>query len=231
MQILCKIKDFYDYACIYQQERDPFPTFDRKDYASLNNNLLTSWIVDLKRSPDIFEKGRLEDEYFCLEVGTVKYVFKANNFVRNRLDVHSEQYIYDCKISLIREIESLPKVHNVALAISRVDLNYKEIRSLRINHIRNLDIEFCPLEILNFRSRHGWREYNKDYDTIETPILKDTHLPGLLDPLKIYVNIDNYLRSLHNDVTHESKGITDEEKAINKGFNKKESFRNIHPRT
>ena len=231
MQILCKVKDFYDYACLYQQERDPFPTFDRKNYTLLNNDLLISWIVDLKRNPDIFNRGVIEDEYFYLEVGAAKYIFKAINIVRKNLTKHPEQYEFDCNISLIRTIEHSPNIFSTPLAIAHVDLNYEDIKSYHRTHKQELVLESCPIEIMDFKPRHNWLSYDKYYDVIETPILKNTYLAGLLDPHKIYINLDNYLRSLYNDVTQESKGLTDNDKAVNKGFDKKESFRNIYPRS
>jgi len=235
MQILCKVKDFYDYACVYEQKIDKFPTYERMEYSLITQSDLTSWILDMKRNPDCFEKSRIDDFiYFYLEVGRVKYIFKAFNFTRfNICPAHTKNviYRYDCKISLVRTIEDSPKTHEKPLVISRICLNYSGIPHYKL-YKHDISLESCPVELIIFKaSKIGWKAFNKDFDIIETPIMKETCLPALLEPFKIYNNLDNYLRSLFNDVDCESAGITDKERAVNKGFNNKESFRNIHPRT
>ena len=59
------------------------------------------------------------------------------------------------------------------------------------------------------------------------PILRNTWVPSFVDANEAYYNIEEWLIAQHNDVDQESKGITDIDKVINHGFDKRESFRNI----
>jgi hypothetical protein len=62
--------------------------------------------------------------------------------------------------------------------------------------------------------------------SIEDPILADTSLTSILDGEAIWKEIQNYISSLNNEVDVETD-ISDVDKAVNHGFDKKTSFR--HP--
>ena len=65
-----------------------------------------------------------------------------------------------------------------------------------------------------------------EVEPIELPILANTSLTKLLDPDTIWKELSNYISSLKNDKNVDS-GITDVEKVVNHGFDKKESFRGV----
>jgi len=213
MQILCKYKDFYDYKC-YEFGIDPFPTFDRRECNKLTNSGLFLWVNS--------------NNYFCerlfyLEVGYSKYIFSAPNIEKVKDDPIMP--IYDGEIHLVRVIKESKKTWTKEMTLSHLHFNY-----FRKKPYRNRSILTCDEDDLDYGNKNSiFSRYYKD--KIELPILADTKLAGLLDPQEIFANLDMYLRSLHNDVNRESEGITDKEKAVNKGFNKRESFRNIHPRS
>ena len=232
MQIICKYKDFYDYKC-YEFGRDAFPTFDRRNCNNITQSQLVEWVLNLKYYPSQFDQNN--KKLFYLEVGSTKFIFLANQFVRKDLTPHltdNKTYEYDCIFKLIRIEFDLPKFWSPVMALSRADINYPLTLNWRKRSSLRRDIMNLENEWIDFgnstKTYFGKRNKN---EIIENPILGNTKLVPLLDPFEIYKSLDSYLRSLHNDVDQESTGLTDIEKAENKGFNHIESFRNIHPRT
>ena len=73
--------------------------------------------------------------------------------------------------------------------------------------------------------------FSKDWESEKSnnkiPILKNTFIPKLVSAEECYRNIEEWLISQYNDVDQESEGLTDVDKAINHGFDKKTSFRNV----
>ena len=64
-----------------------------------------------------------------------------------------------------------------------------------------------------------------DDNIIGIPILKNTQITSLISPEDVWKELNTYISSLHNDKDIKSD-LTDVEKAINHGFDKKTSFRN-----
>jgi hypothetical protein len=60
-----------------------------------------------------------------------------------------------------------------------------------------------------------------------SPILRNLEIQHIIPPLEIYTDIEYYIASRKDEQDVESKGITDVEKAINHGFDKKTSFRKM----
>jgi len=142
----------------------------------------------------------------------------------------NKTYEYDCVFNLLRIEYDLPKFWTPVMALSRAEINY--FRKLGEGYFFKHDNKKIDNENIDFGNKPETYFGKKNIkEVIENPILGNTKLVSLLDSLEIYKSLDSYLRSLHNDVTQESDGLTDTEKAENKGFNKIESFRNIHPRT
>jgi len=235
MQIICKYKDFYDYKC-YEYGRDPFPTFDRRKCIFLNQSRLTEWIIDLKNNKFFFDTHNHyknfygydpnDNIYFYLEVGRDKYIFKASNFSRKENPPKSQLFEYDSVICPIRIIQSTDKVWPAVMALSKIEKEHKMWRKYNPG-----EIAICEEKDLDYGNRNNYLGRRNKDDVINHPILSETKLTSLLDPLEIYKSLDSYLRSLNSDISRESSGLTDKEKAVNKGFNEKESFRNIHPRS
>jgi hypothetical protein len=232
MQIICKYKDFYDYKC-YEFGRDAFPTFDRRKCKNITQSELVEWVLNLNDFLSSFEQDR--EALFYLEVGSTKFLFLATQFVRKDLTPHlkdNKKYQYDAVFKLIRIEFDLPKFRSPIMALSRAEINFSYLHNLKQRNSFNRDTMYLNNEWIDFgnttKTYFGKKNIN---EIIENPILENTKLVPLLDPLEIYKALDSYLRSLHNDADQESKGLSDTEKAENKGFNRIESFRNIHPRT
>jgi len=242
MQIICKYKDFYDYKC-YEFGRDPFPTFERRECVKLTQSSLVEWLIKFDGKEYCFTRNQydhleyfdIKNVWFYLEVGSDKYIFLATNITRKQNFVVSIPYYYDCSVELVRVIKNTKKIWPSVMTLSRIEIKNDRIRNPSFGglsfHPTYNGIKKGDERYFNYgnESDHFGR-INKD-KIIKLPILSSTKLAGVLDPQEIYAGIDSYLRSLQNDVNTESEGLTDVEKAVNKGFNKRESFRNIHPRT
>ena len=61
----------------------------------------------------------------------------------------------------------------------------------------------------------------------KVPLLRNTFITKYIPAEHIYRGIDDYIRASKNDVDQESEGLTDVDKVINHGFDKRTSFRNI----
>lgn len=59
------------------------------------------------------------------------------------------------------------------------------------------------------------------------PILRGAGFASIIPPEEIYCGIDEYLLASKNDVSAESAGLSDADKAVNHGFDKRTSFRNV----
>lgn len=230
MQIICKYKDFYDYKC-HEYGRDPFPTFDRRGSLKLTQASLMEWLISIDKKRDekrFWEYINDEEKQFYLEIGYDKYIFIASNFTRKPVDPKTDIYEYNCDIRLARVINSDKKIWPATIVLSRLEV--KLTRDWNYWKNRQFNIETCDERDINYGNERGYiANYNKD-NIVNLPILAETKLAGLLNPHDVYVSLDTYLRSLHNDVNQESEGLTDKEKAVNKGFNARESFRNVFPR-
>jgi len=226
MQILCKYKDYYDYTC-HLYGRDPFPTYDRRECFPFTQQDLIRWIVDIESYPEYFFRVRKDEkEYFCLETGSVKYIFEVSNFSQKKKN--EILYDYSADFRLCRTVFNLPKTYKSPIALGKVDMAYTNYHLFWKN--KNT-VETCDERELDFSSkRYFYRSKSSEQHLIQNPILAETEIPRFINPMDIYKNLDNYLRSQYNDKNQQSEGLTDIERAINKGFNGKESFRNIHPR-
>ena len=230
MHILCKHKDFYDFRC-YEYGRDTFPVFDRRNCIVLDQNSLTRWVFGLQLfsdNPEVF---------FYLEVGFDKYVFSA--FDKIETEKSPKLPIYDCSLELIRVIRNAPKIWPAVMVISRIYEKKPDIKKLSRKEAKQhygdkkrLKRLIATLKIDEIDFGNNEKEYfpEQPENIITLPILCKTKLSGLLDSLEIYKSLDNCLRSFYNDVDQVSCNLTDEQKVENKGFHRKESFRNIHPR-
>jgi hypothetical protein len=67
------------------------------------------------------------------------------------------------------------------------------------------------------------RKYEEAYPL---PILVNSGLPSIIPAEDVYQGLEQYFSSKSNDVSRESDGLKDVEKAVNHGFDKKTSFRN-----
>jgi hypothetical protein len=90
----------------------------------------------------------------------------------------------------------------------------------------NQFIDYAKSEILSEDDKMERAGYADIKD--KTFIINETGLASVIDPKEIYLALDEYFSSLITDrEKRESVGITNNEKIVNHGFDKKTSFRSI----
>jgi hypothetical protein len=237
MKIICKYKDAYDYLCFKYGQPDSFPFYDRRECFFLENSRLFDWLVyDLTNfydqethwANDIWNAG--DPEFFGIEIGYTWYIIEASQIKRTKkidyLDSITfigrdwkEFYEYDGTLKILLVIDNVKHHFKAPFTIGHFGLD-----SGMPNKWRKVNWSSLKERDIKWKQRDTFEEGKCGFSN---PIIKDTKLPGLIGIDTIYNKIDSYLSSLYNDKEQYSAGITDVEKAINHGFDKKESFRNI----
>jgi hypothetical protein len=212
MRILDKHKDFYDYlAGIYGIDNTVF--FDRRGSTKITqDDLIRAFYAD-RNLYDWNDKGPLlqeykKDLYAIIEVGYYQYLLRAYTVTRIRLGIYYNLYC-----------------GNIELA--HVFSDHK--------HYNESPISLYPVDVHNYRLRKDKKasknlNYGNDihpyYEkVIENPIFTDTKIPSILDAQTIYVNIFDYISSKADfDIVDKRDDVA---KAVDHGFDKKTSFRNM----
>lgn len=200
MYIVDKHKDFYDYYS-HLYGIDKKVVFDRRLSKRLSEQSFISLFVHLSTRTPVNKKSK---RYVVLEVGTTQYLFKLHNF-----EVKEEK-VLDYDIEIIRVFRENKHLFKKPITIMSADPAY--VWSYRKGRRYLFDSSFDEA-------------IQKTYNKVSLPILAATKLTTLLDPEKIWIELQTYISSLDNDVDT-STPMTDVEKAINHGFDKKTSFRN-----
>ena len=223
MRIFCKEKDYYDYLQIYDDDI----IFDRRNSIHLSDkDIICSFPTYNKRN--YFSK-KYDDknlyQVLALRAGYKLFFFKI------KISNFSE---FGTRGSFLSSSEFDYEVNYLG---SKLDYTYKGdplnffSYEVEIGRDRKWNIiEADPIKDninnlkcypLNYDSWHNCiTEYN-------VPFIGNTFVAKYISGDEIYNAIDDYLRSLNNDVDQESEGITDVDKAINHGFDKRTSFRNV----
>jgi hypothetical protein len=217
MRILDKHKDFYDYlAGIYGIDNTVF--FDRRGSIKLNqNDLIKSFYVenDFYGWNNNYSKTLLQvytnDLYAIIEAGYYQYLLRAYNITRKKLgDLSSCVYTYDGDIELVRVFSDNKHYNDSPINMYPVSVyNY----SLRKNKELPKNLNYSN----DIRPHHK--------KVIKNPIFTDTRIPSILDAQTIYVNIFDYISSKADfDIVDTRDDVA---KAVDHGFDKKTSFRNM----
>lgn len=238
MKIFCKEKDFYDYIGYQNGSEDV--TFDRRDMIVITRGkdfrLYSSKEIGEAQLMNSFLGDESEAE-FGLWIGHNLYIYRVTE-LSDRYDTNSwtrsvsPKFKYKIKLLDKKTIYDIP--HKAPIEFVRINwrkLNYQFNIFRHASYLTAKEKEKYQKdldnEILNGNVKN-WELKLVEFDVHRTliPILKDS-FAGALDPSEVYYAIESWLISQHNDVDQESKGITDVEKAINHGFDKKSSFRNV----
>lgn len=239
MKIICKEKDFYDYIGYQNGSEDV--ALDRRDMVVITRNkdfkLYSSKERDERQLMHSFLGDDSEAE-FGLWIGHNLYIYRVTA-LSDRYDttyywtrVVSPKFKYEIKLLDKKTLYDVP--HKAPIEF--VTINWRKVNHQfgifrHASYLKEKEKEKYKKEldneILNGNVKN-WDLETYEFDRAKTmiPILKDS-FAGSLDPSEVYYAIESWLISQHNDVDQESKGITDVEKAINHGFDKKSSFRNV----
>ena len=222
MQIIDrKNKDYYDY--IAHQYRDKTTTYDRTNSVAVDDNYIVWFLGN--------HAGRFsaipEEVIFFLEIGNVQYLISLFNLKFSNLKVDVELLPFDIKlknveIKLVNKYEDYKHYLPAPISISYVWKEYPNYRYCsRVNRLSKYDLhsDFKQFKILvNDKKSEG--------SFISNPVLKNTKIPSIIEPLEIYKNLEGYFSGFNRDKTVEIQ-MSDKEKIESKGFDPVSSFRNI----
>lgn len=201
MYIIDKNKDFYDYLShIYGVDKSI--TFDRRGSVNVDDLMIADKSMNY---PNIQSNSKT---FVLLEVGYVQHLIKLFDFV---IDEGMYERVISCSMELVRTFKDFKHYYDSPISIRGVDVAYNwtyfKPRSYRFDRPFN--------EVVR-------RVYDK---SIDLPILKGTQVTSMLDAKEVWIELQTYLSSLGNDKDVDLH-MTDVEKAVNHGFDKKTSFRN-----
>ena len=218
MKILDSNKDFYDfYQNIY---RDDTYTFDRRDSFNLSRKDFAShFYYEQSRYKWFLDRGK--NQCVLLQV--------CNNFWLFKVTIDKTDSMGKCidySISLIAQWKDY-SVQTKLIELSHIRFILYSEEEISKNYellIRTKDYEVKYVWNKSIVSRShgiGWDHIEK-----HIPILKDIGIAGLVDPLDIYLALEEYFaRKVTESERVESIGLTDNEKIENHGFDTKISFR------
>lgn len=221
MRILCKEKDFYDYVGFGENGSEDV-TFDRRKM----------WMI--KRESDAYDEStiyhvidslmksrgekQLTEKVIGVFIGYTLYIIKLTSEPRKfSFDNGIEPFKYSAELIAARKCYDIKH----SLPIEFVEFGIFNPWNLK-SFSKDLTKDYKEGNIANWEIKPAFKNIE---DRI--PILKNTFIPKLIDAKEVYYNIEEWLISQHNDVDQESIGLTDVDKAINHGFDKKTSFRKM----
>ena len=217
MRIISKIKDFYDYISYEFSDKDDDIVFDRRNSIILTKNDIASFL----RLNDYEKKTYYSDisNYLIFQVGCLFYLIEV-------YDIKYKDVIYygvKQKEFSNYKIKVLSKWHNYS---NKDVMNFYKLHRYFYYKTDNQFIDYAKSKILSEDDKMKSAGYTDIKD--KTLIIGETGLASILDPKEVYLALDEYFSSLISDKEKtESVGITNNEKIVNHGFDKKISFRSI----
>jgi hypothetical protein len=143
-------------------------------------------------------------DFVLLEVGYIQYILESNNMK------WIDSFTVRGDVSIFRKFDE--NIHLCPEPMTIIHFKNRNCKKSKITDIKSIDD--IDLDI---------NEYNYG---LRNPILKNTPIPSMIPARELYNALDNYLRSMNNDKNIEIVN-SDLDKIINRGFDKKTSFR--HP--
>ena len=216
LRIIDKNKDYYDYLA-YQADSDDGVTFDRRGSIPLRSaDFFTMLSEHVKNHRYYYRRWFWKEEpaeynkFFAIRAG-VKFFL-----IGLKLEVDETDFrnciLKSYKMELIKIFEDFDYRGKILDIVSLYD------SEILLNLVNKKKIENIKLsELISENLSLPDRFY----------ILKNIGIPSIISPEEIYYGIETYLFSLKNDKHCESKNLTDSEKIVNHGFDKKTSFRNM----
>jgi hypothetical protein len=224
MRILDKHKDYYDYlAGVYGIDNTVF--YDRRGSTKLTQDMLIrkfyredadSW-VRVFYSNKWSEYLNKNKHHIIIEAGYYHYLISVSN-VTEKICVKAIDPLLppivelDGELKLIHTFDDHKHYFPSPLNIYTVDA-YKSYYSTRGSKIKEKTLNYA----------NDIHAYEKS--VIENPILTATSIPSILNPHTIYTNIFDYISSKADfDIIDTRDDVA---KAVDHGFDKKISFRNM----
>lgn len=210
MKIIDKHTDYYDhYSYIYGV--DEKVTLDRRSSIKLDNDVMFSLIPKLYsyKYKDYEYLSENFSFYLLLEVGYKQYLLEVFNLSFS----HFPTTLTDYDIKVVHTFEENKNQYGGPLSIRNVEVNKYWKRGQ--GYVFILEGEFNTVV-----------KAPKKSEVIVFPILAESKITSIIDGEDIWKELQNYISSLNNEKKVDLN-LSDEEKAVNHGFDKKTSFRNI----
>ena len=242
MRIICKEKDFYDFVGFASGHGIEDITFDRRNMWVIkpgtkyeDNDTVGCFVNAI-----LTERRHVKDNDIGLWLGNTLYIFRltevANRFEKapNTTSIEPLSSKFQWKAELIASRKCYDVKHAFPVEFVKIDTGVVDNRKWCWNSLKQLHLVKRMKEDLTYLNKEykegnvaNWeiKNYFDGWDKI--PILKNTWVPSFVSPEEAYYSIEEWLIAQHNDVTQESKDLTDVDKAVNHGFDKKSSFRNV----
>ena len=222
MKIIDRNYDYYDY--LWQQNGDDEVVFDRRGSVLISKKVLCDGcyrIVNGKKRfiplfpYNFFSWEKKSGEPFLLIVLAAGFNF----FVIKLKQLRYENYLLlDFSMELICS-RKWYEYKGEPLNLYTVDSRAFAVDKLSAEEWRKANLSNC-----NFRPLLN---LSGELERCPIPILRGAGFASIIPPEEIYCGIDEYLLASKNDVSIESEGLSDVDKAVNHGFDKRTSFRNV----
>lgn len=232
MRIIDKNTDFYDY--LQNIYRDPSLVFDRTDSFLLTKEIMCEHLyagrLHSRRMTD-----RIPQSFLLLQICHEFWLFMVD--ITEQTDYGKPK---DYAVELVTWWHNHNKPRRL-IALDVVDFGYKVSGRLYRKwsdkrYDRDLVMERASIltnavdtdDFRVVRSINKHTVYRGDNTTYERhiPLLKACGLAGLLDPMAVFLALEEYFSLEKSDSEQtESIGLTDKEKIGNHGFDVKTSFR------
>ena len=212
MKIISKFKDYYDYI-VYQYGVDNNIVLDRRNYRDISlfdSSIFNKYVCDWTH-------------YFIIEVGFVQYLFKQN-------------YDYSIsnknRFSLVKKIESGVNIFSTQRerwCKEKMHYIYEKngINSDKFNKAEAINFYVIPNS--NIRDIKNFEKASFDdfvnYSRMWNAGIYLAKMAAFIPAQEAYDNIYNYLISLKEPKIEDK--MSDVDKLISKGFDKKTSFRKM----
>lgn len=221
MRIFCKEKDYYDYL----QVPDDDIIFDRRKYESWDSYDLIKKFPTYKKEAH-FRYGKNRYQTLALRAGYKLFFFNiiitdiADNKMRGSF-IDTSDFNYNVEY-IGSKFDYEYKGDPLTFVCYDVDKGYDRKWNTIVADVLKENLN----NLKSYSLRYNWW-YHTENEEYYVPLLAKTFVSKYVSGDEIYNAVDDYLRSLNNDVDQESEGITDVDKAINHGFDKRTSFRNV----
>ena len=227
IRIIDTNKDYYDfYQNIY---RDDTIVFDRRDSYNL--------------SKAEFAGHFYYDEKYSFYDEKRGYTYRKNWYSKNHdvlLQVCNTFWLFDLEVTgtdncgkctdynlmLVRTWKDYGK-KSKTIKLSSISFRYYEIKTVekKINAIKTCDYRTNEVFDSFFITRSD-KASGYVHEERHIPILQNIGIASLVDPLDIYLALEEYFSSQKTSSERtESAGLTNDEKVTNHGFDLKNSFR------
>lgn len=220
MRIIDTNKDFYDfYQNIY---RDDHLTFDRRDSYNLSKKeFMDGFKYDVRVFKYKYFKEPSKNRYILLQVCNSFWFFELT------ITKYDNEFGYcrDYNLKLIDKWKDYSyKAELIKLSHIKFKYYIKDDNSKRIEAVKQKDYETAY--VWNSFTISKSNGISWDHEEKHIPILQNIGVASFIDPLDIYLALEEYFaKQITDSEKTESRGLTNNEKIENHGFNLKDSFR------